>query len=282
VVPPVSHAHIYDDLPWPDTIGNEPAGSAYERCFVDVMQARALTPAQIRRVWADYHALVKWLDDQVGQVLAALEAAGLADNTIIVLEADHGVSLGERGRLQKHTYFPEVHRVPRLFAFPARLPPGQVRADLAQNLDLARTLCGLCGIAAHEGFGGRDLFSDAAPPEYVFSSVGYGEAESRALPNQVVGTWFDGTGWPRRACIRTQRYRLDMTVRRNGAVVAPEEEDPYLADTALDPLEAVNRIGDPAYAEIAERLRTALRAHCRNSFEPGRVPVYSDAERGIN
>ena len=282
VLPPASHAGLYQDLPWPDSNGAEPAGSEYERRFVEVMRADALSPEQVRRVRADYYALVKWLDDQVGSILRALEAANLVDDTIIVLEADHGVSLGERGRLQKHTYFPEVHRVPRLIAFPGRLPAGRVRADLSENLDLARTLCGLCGIPAHEGFMGRDLFSDAPPPHHVFSSVGFGEPQSRALPNQVVGTWPDGTGWPRRACVRTQRYRLDMTVRRNGRPSRPDEEDPYLADAALDPPEAINRAGDPAYAGVLSDLRQVLLDHCNQGVEPESVPTYSDAGRGVN
>jgi choline-sulfatase len=112
--------------------------------------------------------------------------------------------------------------------------------------------------------------------------VGYGEANSYALPNQVVGTWSDGTGWPRRACIRSARYRLDMTVRRNGGPVPEDEEDPYLADLALDPDEAINRIGNVHYAEIASRLRRLLREHCRGRYEPPFVPSYSDAGRGVN
>jgi choline-sulfatase len=281
VLPPKPYAGRYDNLPWPDRICGRP-GSEYEQQFVDVMQASALDPQQVQRVRADYYALVKWLDDQVGRILDALRQADLLDNTIIVVEADHGVSLGERGRLQKHTFFPEVHRVPRIISFPAALPQGVVRADLAQNLDLARTLCGLCGIAPSDSFGGRDLFSGEPPPDHVFATVGYGEANSYALPNQVVGTWSDGTGWPRRACIRTGRYRLDMTVRRNGAPVPEAEEDPYLADLAIDPDESVNRIGDENYAEVASRLRRLLRDHCGKRYEPPFVPSYSAVERGIN
>lgn len=282
VLPPPPYAGLYDALPWPGGMGAQPPGSAYERAFAEALRTDALSPAEFRRVHADYHALVRWLDDQVGAVLDALEASGLAGNTIVVLEADHGVSLGERGRLQKHTFFPEVHRIPRLISWPGRLPAGQVRADLAQSLDLARTLCGLADVAPAETFGGRDLFGPEPPPEAIFATIGFGERESRALPNQVVGTWSDGTGWPRRSCIRTARFRLDMTVRRNGMPVPPAEEDPYLADRALDPFETVNRAGDPLYAETLATLRGALRAHAAAAHEPARVPVYSDVERGVN
>jgi choline-sulfatase len=281
VMPPAPYDELYRHLDWPDRIeGGEP-GSAFEQRFVDVMQAAALSPEELRRVRSDYYGLVAWLDDQVGAILDALERSGLSENTIIVLEADHGVSLAERGRLQKHTFFPEVHRIPRLIAWPGLLPRGQVRSDLCESMDLAKTLCGLCGIEPAATFQGRNLFADA-PPDHVFSTVGYGETNSYALPNQVVGTWSDGTGWPRRTCVRTSRYRLDMTVRRNGAAVPRDEEDPFLADLALDPLEAVNRAADPTYAAIVEELRSLILAHTSNSFEPAFVPTYSDVGRGAN
>lgn len=282
VVPPRPYAGMYDHLPWPTGSMGIAPGSEFERRFVDALRADALTADQHRRVRADYYALVRWLDDQVGAILGALKATDLLADTIIVLEADHGVSLGEAGRLQKHTFAPEVHRIPRLIAWSGALPSGRVRADMAQSLDLARTLCGLCGIAPAETFQGRDLFSPEPPPEYVFSTVGFGERESFALPNQVVGTWGDATGWPRRSCVRSARYRLDLTVRRNGERVPQHEEDAFLADLALDPFESVNRAGDPDYAEVLGQLRAALHEHVENSHEVSVVPTYSDVERGIN
>lgn len=280
VMPPAPYDALYRDLDWPRSIAGGPPESAFEQSFVDVMQAAALSPDALARVRSDYYGLVKWLDDQVGTILAALEASGLAERTIIVLEADHGVSLAERGRLQKHTFFPEVHRIPRLIAWPGQLQ-SQARADLCESLDLARTLCGLAGIVPAQSFQGRDLFRDP-PPDAVFSTVGYGTRDSYALPNQVVGRWPDGSGWPRRSCIRTARYRLDMTVRQDGAPVPPEKEDPFLADLALDPLEDRNRAADPAYSTVLADLRAKLLAHVADSYEPAFVPIFSAAGRGVN
>jgi choline-sulfatase len=82
--------------------------------------------------------------------------------------------------------------------------------------------------------------------------------------------------------VRTARYRLDMTVRRNGRPVVPEDEDPYLADLALDPFETINRAADPLYAGVLAKLRAALLAHAEGAVEPASVPLYSDAGRGVN
>jgi choline-sulfatase len=280
VMPPAPYDRRYADLPWPSTLDTADPGCNFARRFAEVVQASALSPDQIVRVHSDYYGLVAWLDAQVGVILDALEAAGLSENTIVVLEADHGVSLGERGRLQKHTFFPEVHRVPMIVSWPGRLAPGQVRADLSELMDLARTLCGLAGIPAVPSFGGRDLFRDPAP-KIVFSTIGYGGAESYALPVQVSGRWFDGGGWPRRVCARTARYRLDITTRCDGKPVPPDEEDEYLADLAIDPLEEVNRAADPGYAAVRADLRDAILRHVCDALEPSYIPQFSDAERGF-
>lgn len=278
-MPPQPYDDVYRDLDWPSDIGDDEPGSLFERRFVEVVQARALSPAHMRRVRSDYYGLVSWLDDQVGAILEALEISGLRDNTIVILEADHGVSLGERGRLQKHTFFPEVHKVPMIISWTRGLKPGQVRADLSELMDLARTLCGLAQIPPAASFAGRDLFNDP-PPEYVFSTIGYGTAESYALPVQVAGRWFDDGGWPRRVCVRSSRYRLDMTTRRNGMPVVREDEDPYLVDLVTDPFECVNRAYDPAYGDTLATLRNAILEHVRDAVEPLHVPQFSDQERG--
>jgi hypothetical protein len=82
--------------------------------------------------------------------------------------------------------------------------------------------------------------------------------------------------------VRTARYRLDITTRRNGAWLEEDQEDPYLADLALDPREEVNRAADPAYAEVLADLRSQIGAHIAGSREPAFVPTFSAAARGVN
>jgi arylsulfatase A-like enzyme len=45
----------------------------------------------------DYYAAISWMDSQLGRVLAELRALGLENDTLVVLHADHGWSLGEHG-----------------------------------------------------------------------------------------------------------------------------------------------------------------------------------------
>jgi arylsulfatase A-like enzyme len=234
----------------------------------------SLSDAELRQAQADYHALVAWLDVQVGLLLSFLKVRGLADRTIVVLTSDHGASLGENGLLSKVVFAPQSHRTPLILSWPGQLPQGERRLTLSQNLDLARTLCELSGVPAPDAFEGQSLIS-ASAPRTVFATVGFGLPQSRASAAVGAGTWRDGAGWPRRGCIRTDRFRLDMNVRLNGRPVPLGEEDVFLAEWKADPFELHNLANDPAHKNVREELRSRLLEHCRNAVEPAVVPVFS-------
>ncbi len=54
-----------------------------------------------RRAMQAYYASITFMDAQVGRVLDALDEAGLADNTVVLLTSDHGYHMGEHGYYQK-------------------------------------------------------------------------------------------------------------------------------------------------------------------------------------
>ena len=66
----------------------------------------------LRRLIADYYGLTTWVDDSVGRMLDALEAAGLAEDTIVVFTSDHGDCLGSHGLVQKGNATEESIRIP--------------------------------------------------------------------------------------------------------------------------------------------------------------------------
>ena len=53
-----------------------------------------MAEAEVRAARASYYALVSFLDHQVGRILAALDASGQADETVVVYVADHGEMIG--------------------------------------------------------------------------------------------------------------------------------------------------------------------------------------------
>jgi len=118
--------------------------------------SRFATPAQQQATVRDYYRLVSGLDREVGRIRAALDALGLADDTVVVFTSDNGFLLGERGLTDKWVMYEEALRVP-LIVFDPRLPArrrGRVERALALNVDLAPTLLDYAGVeppAAIEG-----------------------------------------------------------------------------------------------------------------------------------
>lgn len=280
VLPPDDFRARFDPNDFPGHDLPRGRGSLYEECFAEAVGGRALSHQEMQRAQADYHALVAWLDGEVGRVLDKLVETGRAEDTVVVFNADHGASLGENGLIGKVVHTEPSQRIPLLVRAPWRIAPGTVREDLSEALDLARTLCDLAEIPPGDAFEGRALFDGSAAPEAVYSVIGMGHTGACASSAAHVGAWPDGRGWPRRACVRTERWRFDMNVRQDGAPVAPENEDPFLADTIADPQELTNLAADPAHAGRVAAFRAALLARAEGALEPAFVPEFSAAEVG--
>lgn len=113
---------------------------------------------QWRNLVRSYLACTSFVDAQVGRILDALDAAGLAENTIVVLWGDHGWHLGEKGITGKNTLWDDGTRVPLVFAGPG-VKPGQRCARPAELLDIYPTLIDLCGLPQRDDLEGISLLS---------------------------------------------------------------------------------------------------------------------------
>ena len=277
VLPPQHFRDLYRAADWPGADLPRGYGSAYEQAFADVVGGREFTHMQLQQAQADYHALTSWLDAQVGLVLAALRTHRLEDNTIVVFTSDHGASLGENGLFGKVVCAPQSQRTPFIIAWPGNVPEGIRRSDPTENMDLARTICHLAGIAPHADFQGRAVFDDPAP-EAVFATVGTGAIGAKASVAANNGLWRNGGGWPRRCCIRTGQWRFDMNTRQDGQTIAESEEDWFLADVVADRGEFENLAYLPEYRGTVDALRSRILAHVAHSVEPKFVPAFSEDE----
>ncbi|HTU26673.1 MAG TPA: sulfatase [Pirellulales bacterium] len=93
----------------------------------------------------DYLACVRAVDDSVGRLLAALDEAKLADNTIVVYTSDQGFYLGEHGWFDKRWIFDESLRTPLVVRWPGVTEPGKTSSAMVSNLDFAPTLLAAAG-----------------------------------------------------------------------------------------------------------------------------------------
>lgn len=111
------------------------------------MGEQAISPHDLRQSRHGYYASISYVDDLIGQLMATLEACGLARDTIVALTSDHGDFLGERGLFYKMSFRDPAARVPLIFHAPGRYAPRRV-ASPASLADLLPTLTQLAGVGS--------------------------------------------------------------------------------------------------------------------------------------
>ena len=188
-----------------------------------------ISEEDIRRSRRAYFANISYLDDKIGEVMAALEAT--RQEAVILFVSDHGDMLGERGLWFKMSFFEGSSRVPLMISAPG-LKAGRIDTPVS-TLDVCPTLCDLAGIDVDQvapWTDGVSLLSVAAggprdpvPMEYA--------AEASIAPMVALR---DGK-WKYSAC-----------------PADPEQ----LFDLEADPAEMTNLVGDPEAADILIRLRS--------------------------
>ena len=129
-----------------------------------------------------YYGNVTQMDDAVGTVLAALEAQGLAENTLVWFTSDNGPArtkyhnVGSAGSLRgyKGLMYEGGLRVPGIVRWPARIKAGTTSATPVSGVDVLPTLCEIAGIAAPS-----DRKLDGASVAPVFSGSALGRNKPR-------------------------------------------------------------------------------------------------------
>jgi arylsulfatase A-like enzyme len=109
-------------------------------------------------VIAQYDGAIAYLDACIQTILTYLEARGVLDSTIVVLNADHGETLYEHECWFDHhgLYDSNLH-VPLIIRYPAQIPAGLRVSGYNQHKDLMPTLLELAGIQSDIPFDGKSL-----------------------------------------------------------------------------------------------------------------------------
>jgi arylsulfatase len=197
------------------------------------------TLQQRHRQRAYYLANVTMIDEQVQQILDALQAKGYLDNAVVIFTSDHGDCLGDHGHSQKWTMYDAVTRVPLVVRGSGQFPGGRVDA-LCQQMDLGPMILELAGLT---------------PPSSL-------EAVS-LLPALRAGAW------PGRSHVFAEQARdgiLQTTdfmtmVRSRGWKLVHFLDEPFgqLFDLTADANELHNLWNAPAAAEKKQELLAVLR-----------------------
>lgn len=139
---------------------------------------------------AQYDAEIRYVDQQVGILLKALEERGLAGRTLVVLTSDHGESLGDHNYFFEHGRFPydDCVHVPLILRGPGTGKGGAVVRSPVELIDLAPTLLDLAGLPPDPEAEGKSLRrlleADRAGGSrwaYAFSESGYSQDYQRSI-----------------------------------------------------------------------------------------------------
>ena len=105
-----------------------------------------------------YDNAIHWVNGVLSVLMSELAAQGYAQNTIVVIAADHGEAFLERG-FEGHArnVYKEVTEVPFVISLPFRLAPGVVVEARTRNVDIWPTLFDLLGLPMPPGADGRSL-----------------------------------------------------------------------------------------------------------------------------
>jgi arylsulfatase A-like enzyme len=223
-------------------------GGYTDMCDVKHPLADTLDEKDSRLLKHGYLASVTYLDTQVGRLLARLDELGIADNTIVVLWADHGWKLGEHASWCKMTNFETDTHVPLIVRAPGIGPA--VRSQFVEFVDIYPTLCELAGLEVPDKLEGES----AAPIMRDASLAGKSAARSQFLRS---GRWQapDGRDYMGYT-IRTNEYRyVEWFDWETGDLAARE-----LYDHRIDSQENENVVDLPEHAAAAGKLSRILKA----------------------
>ena len=116
-----------------------------------------LTEKEKQGIIAAYYTSVEYLDANVGRVLAALEASGHADDTLVIYTGDHGYMLGQHGRFEKHCGYEPAVRSPLLMRTPGKPAAGRSTSALVEFIDILPTVLETVRVPVPAKVQGRSL-----------------------------------------------------------------------------------------------------------------------------
>jgi iduronate 2-sulfatase len=218
----------------------------------DLFIKRDATPEQAKEMIRAYLACVSYTDWNVGRVLAALEEAGLQDNTIVVLWSDHGYQLGEKGKWSKAgSLWEQGSRVPLVIHDPRAKGNGQASPRVVELLDLYPTLVNLAGLPVPAGLEGHNLapLLDQPAAEWTHPAYTVWSERNRGITGVVV---------------RTERWRYAEFFGPGAGA--------FLTDPVNDPHELTNLVNNPRHAAVVAELSALARAHVAGKTEPTPAP----------
>jgi len=196
----------------------------------------------------NYYAQIAMVDDGVGRILETLDRLGMADDTIVIFTADHGLSMGQHGfwghgaATYPANMHKAVHSVPLIVRYGDHLARGYRAQQMVQNMDIYATLADYA-----------EIEPDGADPVAArsFRSALMVE-ESPVHEGDIIISEQEET--------RVARSAKWCYFKRLPNVPGFELYD-ELYDLEADPGETMNVVDDPAYSDVVADLSARIEAY---------------------
>jgi choline-sulfatase len=254
--------YFYDYPDPPEVIANASMLRQYARINSDPKKVQ-LTDDDINYQIANYDTGIKRTDSELHQFFQEMEAAGLMDNTIVIISAEHGEDLGEHGYIFHQDIYNDNIKVPLAIIYPGK-PAARVDT-LVSTLDITPTLLNITGINVPKTMEGA-LLSNIAGSSSVQREV-FTERAPFGEYSVISGNW---------------KYILRNPDKQNASIINAQDYDPFmyrivtndndirdeLYDLANDPMEKTNLLGKglPIEARLRSELIT-FRGRLNNGYQ---------------
>ena len=220
---------------------------------------------------ANYDGEIAYTDEQIGVLLEEMESLGLMENSVIMLTADHGESLGEHQYFFEHGWFP-YHAcgwIPWVVHWPGNPEPGKRIPYPSGLLNLVPTALDLLGWEAPEGvFHGKSVVPVLLGEQEYTETWVVEEAGEGGLKRPEFLRSIQDEEW-KLVHVPSERYRAMM-----------QGVEYELYNVLADPMETEN-VADQ-HPEIVARMRTALEEIIDRTGPiappPGQAPRYTEEE----
>ncbi|HNT36625.1 MAG TPA: sulfatase-like hydrolase/transferase, partial [bacterium] len=196
-----------------------------------------------------YWAFVNWMDDQVGELLRALEQSEVGQDTVVIYMTDHGENKGDHGMWWKSCMYEHAAGIPLIISCPGRLPQGQRRRGACSSVDVVQTIADIAGADSPADWDGDSLLPWIEDPQFAWKDFALSEYYAHFILSGFT-------------MVRQGKYKYVYHARWDEK--RPPELELY--DMEQDPGELENLIGDPHYAD------TAASMHARMIKELGEHP----------
>jgi arylsulfatase len=209
-----------------------------------------------------YDREIRHLDDGLAELLGAVDKMDLAEQTLVIVTADHGESLTEHGIFCEHhgLYDPTI-RIPFIARLPGVLPQSLRLKQLVQTHDVAPTLLDAIGKEARPSMDGRTFWP-------LLTGEDKGKTRNRIVSLEC--------SWQAKWCLRTDRYKF-ILAREPDFYGNPIRE---LYDLHEDPEE--NRNLEPECRQKAQEMEEELEDWIREHLKASGQEKDPLVEQGIS